>query len=171
MNSSTLKPTEYNSYYHPYIAALGKVELLASLESGLDSFIGFIEQIPDEKLYYSYSSDKWSIAEVIMHIVDAERIFHYRALRFARNDKTELPGFDQDIYVPASRANSKSKKEIAEEFITVRKSSIALFKSLNEEELKHIGAASGSDMSVRALGFVICGHLLHHRTILMDRYL
>ncbi|WP_350288620.1 DinB family protein [uncultured Croceitalea sp.] len=171
MNSSALSPTEYNSYYQPYIAALGNSELLTTLKEGLDSFADFIEALPDEKLTYSYGTDKWSVAEVLIHLIDAERIFQYRSLRFARNDETPIPGFDQDLYVPNSRANSRSKTAIALEFKAVRASTIALFESLSKEELERSGIASNSEMSVRALGFIISGHLQHHKNILKERYL
>lgn len=120
---------------------------------------------------FSYAQGKWTIAEVLIHLMDTERIFQYRALRFARNDKTELQGFDQDSYVPESQAPNRSRNDILEEFIAIRKSSIALFASLNDEMLLRSGLASGAKMSVRALGFVICGHQVHHFNILQERYL
>ena len=171
MNSLELNSLEYNSYYQPYIEALGDVELMAELNRGLVVFKNLFTEISLEKLSYSYADHKWSIAEVIMHIIDAERVFQYRALRFARNDNTEIPGFDQDLYVPTSRANARSKEEMLKEFTSVRKSSISLFGSFNNEELKRIGTASKSEMSVRALGFVICGHLLHHKNSIQEKYL
>lgn len=171
MNSLDLLEGEYNRYYQPYLDALGKVELLKFMQEQLTSFNEFIVAIPDEKLNYSYGKDKWTLAEVLLHILDTERIFQYRALRFGRNDKTELPGFDQDIYVPNCIASERTTKEIQIEFESVRQSSITLFKSFTDIELKRIGTASGSPMSVRALGFLICGHLKHHQNILMERYL
>jgi uncharacterized damage-inducible protein DinB len=171
MNSSSLNPSEYNAYYQPYISTLGQVDLLACLNDDLHSFVTFIDKLPDEKLVYAYDSNKWSIAEVLMHLLDAERIFQYRALRFSRNDTTEIPGFDQDLYVPGTRANERSKQSISEEFKAVRKATITLFSSFNNEELMRIGIASGSKMSVRALGFIICGHLKHHKGIIQERYL
>ena len=120
---------------------------------------------------FSYADGKWSVAEVLVHLMDAERVFQYRALRFARNDRTELKGFDQDAYVPESSANSRNKKDIEEEFVAIRKSSLKLFGSLGAEELSRSGKANGTSMSVRALGFVICGHQAHHFKIIKDRYL
>lgn len=171
MNSSALSLSEYNNYYQPYIAVLGNSELLTALKDGLNSFVDFIAALPDEKLRYSYETGKWSVAEVLIHLIDAERIFQYRALRFARNDETPIPGFDQDLYVPNSRANSRSKTAIAIEFKAVRESTIALFESLSNEELLRSGIASNSKMSVRALGFIISGHLQHHKNIINERYL
>ena len=171
VNSLELDSSEYNSYYQTYISAIGDVDLLVNLKDGLDSFAKFIDTIPDEKLSYAYREGKWSVAEVILHLIDTERIFQYRALRFARNDNTPVPGFDQDFYVPNSRANLRSKKSIISEYKSVRKASITLFESFDEESLKNLGTASGSNMSVRALGFVICGHLKHHKSIIEERYL
>jgi hypothetical protein len=171
MNSLELDSSEYNSYYQPYISAIGDAELLSNLKEGLNSFENFINTIPDEKLSYSYEDGKWSVAEVILHLIDTERIFQYRALRFGRNDKTPLLGFNQDIYVPNSRANLRSKKSITSEYKSVRAATISLFESFDEESLISLGSASGSNMSVRALGFVICGHLQHHKNIIQERYL
>ena len=104
-------------------------------------------------------------------MLDTERIFQYRALCIARNDKSEFPGFDQDAYVPVSNANNRSKKDLINEYVAVRDSSITLFASLDEEALKRVGVASGSKMSVRALGFITSGHQAHHVRILRERYL
>ena len=171
MNSIELSTSEYHSYYEPYIAVLGSVDLMVALKDGLASFINFIKEIPEEKFAYSYADGKWSLAEVLLHLIDSERVFQHRAFRFARNDQTELPGFDQDLYVPASNANSRSKVEIIEEFISVRKSSITLFTSFSDETLKSTGTASDIVISVRALGFIMCGHVLHHKNIIQDNYL
>ncbi|MEM1260376.1 MAG: DinB family protein [Bacteroidota bacterium] len=168
---SELSPTEYHSYYEPYIVSLGNVGLMDAITCGLDDISHFALQIPDSKMNYSYADGKWSIAEVLVHLIDTERIFQYRALRFARNDKRELQGFDQDFYVPQSLANTRSKKDIVGEWMAVRNSSIALFNSLGEIQLKRSGSANGTPISVRALGFVICGHQAHHFRILKERYL
>lgn len=166
-----LLPNEYHSYYQPYILTLGNVELMPTLRKGKHGFSEFIGTIPRFKKDFSYQNGKWAIAEVLQHIIDTERVFQYRALRFSRGDKTPLPGFDQDNYVPATRSEERSLVLIREEFLTVRDASISLFSSLNDNELQRIGIASGTDMSVRALGFVICGHQEHHKKILEERYL
>lgn len=172
MLSSELSPSEYNPYYHTYIKALGEeVKLMDQLVDGRDIFIGFLKDIPINKLSYAYADEKWTLAEVLMHIIDAERIFQYRALRFARNDSTALAGFDQNVYVPESIAANKTMESIVEEYKTVRESTIALFKSFNDEVLKRIGVASDSEMSARAMGFIICGHQAHHLKIIRERYL
>ncbi len=150
---------------------MGDVHLMEALNDGLDDISNFIPQIPDAKMNFSYADGKWSMAEVLVHLIDAERVFQYRALRFARNDTTELQGFDQDFYVPQSLANKRSKMNLLQEFSSVRNSSLALFGSLEEDQLKRMGSANGTPMSVRALGFVICGHQAHHFQILKERYL
>jgi uncharacterized damage-inducible protein DinB len=137
----------------------------------LGNFPEFISSIPDEKWTYAYGLDKWTIAEVLLHVLDTERVFQYRALRFGRNDNTPVPGFDQDQYVPESKANGRSKKSIIEEYSSIRKSSITLFSSFDEGILKRWGTANGFKMSVAALGFVMLGHQKHHRDVIRERYL
>lgn len=171
MKNSELKKEDYNPYYEPYIAALGDVQLLDMLKRQLVNFPQFIESIPEEKFHYSYQEGKWTIAQVLLHILDAERVFQYRALRFARKDKTPLPGFDQDKYVMESNAENWTKQEMIENYSVIRKSTIALFEKLPEEALKRVGIASDSPMSVAALGFICCGHQKHHRNIIRERYL
>lgn len=171
MLSSQLPVSEYNPFYRTYVDALGEVELLPELEKGRDTFTGLLEGLPEAKLSFAYAEGKWTLAELLMHVVDAERIFQYRALRFARNDKTPLPGFDQDVYVPQSNANQKTKEEILDEYKVVRQSTITLFKSFDDDALERIGIASDSQMSTRAMGFVICGHQAHHLRIIQERYL
>lgn len=172
MVRSELPSSEYNPFYHNYVLALGEeVTLSGELESGRDEFLSALKDIPNEKLSYAYADGKWTLAELLGHIIDAERVFQYRALRFARNDKTPLPGFDQDEYVPQSNASTRTKQELLEEYRAVRESTILLFKSFDDAVLKRVGVASGSKMSVRAMGFIICGHQAHHLKIIRERYL
>tara|TARA_R110002012_G_scaffold30859_1_gene93248 strand:- start:4135 stop:4653 length:519 start_codon:yes stop_codon:yes gene_type:complete len=168
---SELPASEYNPFYQTYVMALGEVELIEELKRGKSIFLSLFEEIPEEKLNYAYAEGKWSLAEALVHMIDTERIFQYRALCIARNDKTPLPGFDQDTYVPYSNADNRSKSDLIEEYKAVRDSTISLFDSFDEEAIKRIGVASGSKMSVRALGFIICGHQAHHVRILRERYL
>ena len=168
---SELPTSEYNPFYHTYVMALGNVDLLDELRNGKQVLFSLLEEIPEEKLTYAYAEGKWTLAEALVHMLDTERIFQYRALCIARNDKSEFPGFDQDAYVPVSNANNRSKKDLIDEYAAVRDSSITLFASLDEEALKRVGVASGSKMSVRALGFITSGHQAHHVRILRERYL
>lgn len=171
MKPTALQSGDYNPYYKTYIDKIGDADLLASMEKQLNNFPQFIASIPNDKWDYAYDEGKWTIAEALLHIIDTERIFQYRALRFSRNDDSHLPGFDQDNYVPNSNANSRSKESIIKEYQAVRQSSLALFSSLNEDSLNRRGTASGSQMSVAALGFITLGHQRHHRDIIRERYL
>jgi len=171
MELTELPSSEYNPFYHTYIMALGKVGLTEELKRGKSAFLSLFEEIPEEKLKYAYAEGKWSLAEALVHMIDTERIFQYRALCIARNDKTALPGFEQDTYVPYSNAANRSKSDLIDEYIAVRDSTISLFDSFDDEAVKRIGSVSGSKMSVRALGFIISGHQAHHVRILRERYL
>ncbi len=171
MKTSEIHLPDSNVFYKTYIDVVGEVELMDFLQKQLENFPQFINSIPDSKWQYAYEEQKWTVSEVLLHVIDAERVFQYRALRFARGDKTELPGFDQDEYVKFSGADRRSKESLIEEYKAVRRSSIALFTSLDRQKLKTSGIASGMSWSVAALGFVICGHQKHHRNVLRERYL
>lgn len=171
MRTDQLTENEYHAYYHPYIMGLGDIKLIKGLEESKTAFETFVAHIPDNKFYTAYAAGKWTIAEALLHLIDAERVFQYRALRFARNDKIGLPGFEQDDYVPESVANKRSKKSLIEEFGAVRQGTVTLFKTFNDEILLRKGTANGSLMSVRALGFIICGHQKHHLNVIQERYL
>ena len=171
MRSTELQAGEYHKFYEPYIKALGDVELMEMLQKQYVNFPQFLASIPLEKFQYSYAEGKWTVAQVLVHILDAERVFQYRALRFARNDATALPGFDQDAYVPFSGAEEISKEAVVEQYLAIRQSTITLFSSFDDEALMRKGTASNVSMSVRALGFFCCGHQKHHKQILKDRYL
>lgn len=170
LKASELPKKEYHEYYRPYVLTLGDAGLMDSLEKGLVSMQDFLKSCPPDKIDYAYAFGKWTIAEVIMHLIDTERIFQYRSLRFYRGDQTELSGFDQDDYIKESGAGNKNKIQLLNEYSTVRTSSIALFKSFKEEHLNRAGIASKSLISVRALGFLISGHQKHHLAIVQERY-
>jgi uncharacterized damage-inducible protein DinB len=127
--------------------------------------------LPEEKLLFKYAEGKWTIKEVLVHIIDDERIYAYRALRFARNDKTELPGFEQDPYAYYSYANQRTAESIVEEYEAVRLSTIALFNNLSDDAIARSGVANKNEVTVRALGYHIAGHELHHLNIIKTRYL
>lgn len=171
MSLSDLSDIEYHPYYKNYIEQVAYKDLIEGLEDSFAITLSFFKTIPNDKLAYQYAEGKWTIKEIIQHIIDAEIVFSYRALRFARNDKTSLPGFDENAYVPSSLANNVSLGQLLNHYSSVRQSTIALFKSFDKEMLVRIGQASGSDMSVRALGFVIIGHETHHCKIIRERYL
>jgi len=171
MKSSELQKSDYNPHYHTYINKIGDANLLESMAKQLKNFPQFIASIPDDKWNYAYDDGKWTIAESLLHIIDTERIFQYRALCFSRKDESHLPGFDQNAYVPHSAANKRTKDSVIEEYKAVRQSTFTLFSTIDEETLKHRGTASGSKVSVGALGFIILGHQRHHRDIIREKYL
>ena len=171
MNSLHLNENEYAPFYSNYIKALGEADLREVLKSSLLDLTTTIENLSEEKLNYRYADGKWTIKELIQHITDAERILSYRALRFSRNDATDLPGFDEDWYVDNSNGNDRSIEELLEEFKHVRKATLSLFKSFSTEMLAKTGSSNGSDMTVRALGFIIAGHQTHHLKIIKEKYI
>lgn len=171
MNSVQLSDSEYAPFYSDYITALGKTDLRSILKSSLKELMNSLENLSEEKLTYRYAEDKWTIKELIQHITDAERILSYRALRFSRNDATDLPGFNENWYVANSNGNERPIEDLLQEFKLVRKATLALFKSFSIEMLSKTGAANGSDMTVRALGFIIAGHQIHHLKIIKEKYL
>jgi uncharacterized damage-inducible protein DinB len=171
MKSSQLPVTEYAPSYAAYIKLLEDVNLIEELEISLHEFIKFVQNIPMDKFDYRYAEGKWTIKEIIQHLIDTERIFSYRAMRISRNDKTPLPGFEEDDYVINTNANGRNLQELLTEMALVRQSTIALFKSFSEEQLKRMGVASNNPVSVRAIGFSTIGHQKHHQKIFQERYL
>ena len=172
MKPTQLSTNEYATFYANYIAQVSdEYTLIEELEISLHRFIKFVQDIPMDKFDYRYAEGKWTIKDIIQHLIDAERIFAYRALRFARNDKTDLPGFEENDYVDEANANKRSIMELLTELSAVRHATIYLFKTFNDEHLKRVGVASNNEMSVRALGFVIIGHQNHHQRIFVERYL
>lgn len=163
---------EYAPYTTIYIGLLPDDGLiLKHLQDNLAATSDFIRALPEEKLSYRYAEGKWTIREILAHIIDDERIYAYRALRFARNDQTELPGFEQDDYALESRANERTIEDLLKEFAAVRNSTIALFDSFDSQALTRVGVASGNVMSVRAAAYHIAGHELRHMAIIRERYL
>ena len=172
--SHILKPaeSEYPSYYHTYISKVGDdVNLIAALETGGIKFLSFINSIDSDKLEYRYQEGKWTIKEIIIHLMDAERIFTYRALRFSRGDGTNLAGFDENEYVPNSGASDRSLQSLVEEYQALRQSTIAFFLNLTSEMSVRTGIANGREISVRSLGYIIPGHEIHHMNVIKERYL
>lgn len=172
MIKKDLQPTEYNAYYARYINKISdNTDLNTGLEDDKKKVIDFFLSIPEEKLEYRYQPEKWTIKELLLHIVDTERIFMYRLLRIARKDTTALAGFDQDIYVEPSQANSKSLEELIQEFTVTRLYTINLIKSISDENLMNLGTASDSTISARACAFILLGHSIWHIEIIKERYL
>jgi len=163
---------EYAPYAIRYIGLLPDDGLvLRHMEENLKATSEFVLSLPEEKLAYRYAEGKWTIKEILAHVSDDERIYAYRALRFARNDMTELPGFEQDDYAAHSGANARDIRGILAEFATVRRATISLFGGLDREALVRVGVADGKVMSVRAAAYHIAGHELCHVNVIRERYL
>ena len=171
MNLSQLNENEYNPYYKHYILELGNVDLIEILRTSSEELLETIKDLSEEKLAFQYAEGKWTIKELLQHLIDTERIMSYRALRFSRSDATELQGFDENWYVENSNGNDRNFNDLLDEFTCTRRASISLFKSFTDEMLQLSGTANGSDMTVRALGFIIAGHQTHHLKIIKERYL
>ncbi|GGA73474.1 DNA damage-inducible protein DinB [Flavobacterium palustre] len=171
MKATEIPDNEYSLFNATYIKAAEDGDLYEDLEISLHDFIRFVQDIPMDKFDYRYAEGKWTIKEIIQHIIDTERVFAYRALRISRNDKTPLPGFDENDYVANTNANDRHLQSLLTELSIVRQSTLALFKSFSEEQLKRIGIASNNEISVRAIGFIIIGHQKHHQKVFQERYL
>lgn len=166
------KEDEYAPYTIRYIGLLPDDGLvLQHLADNLKATSEFILSLPEEKLAFRYAEGKWTIKEILVHLIDDERIYAYRALRFARNDQTELPGFEQDDYAAYSGANERDVRHILQEFATVRRATLSLFEGLPPEAFVRAGTADGKIMSVRAAAYHIAGHELCHLNIIRERYL
>jgi hypothetical protein len=168
-----LLKTEYAPYFEQYIKLVYSedITILESLERSQKEFESLLKSVPKKQQGFSYAQGKWTLKEVIQHIIDTERIFCYRALCFARNDKTSLPGYDHDLFVTNDNSNDRNYDDLLEEMQVLRKSTIQLYKSFSEGALLRIGVASDKKMSVRALGYVFSGHQKHHLNIVKERYL
>src|SRR5690606_1622919 len=150
-----LEPTEFAPFYKPYIEKAKQYDsILKGLLKNEKETISFFENLPTEKLEFRYAEGKWTPKDILLHLIDAERIFTYRALRIARNDKTELPGFEENDYVEAANSNSRELNDLLEEFKTIRKSTISLYNSFDDVQLKRVGVASDCSVSVRALAYM-----------------
>ena len=162
---------EYAAFYAGYVAGVPDGELLVLLRDQLAETEALLREFAGARADHRYAPGKWSVKEVVGHMADAERIFAYRALRFARGDRTPLPGFDENDYVRGSNASARALPEIAGELRSVRMASITLFAGLSEEALMRRGPANNAEVSVRALAWIIAGHERHHAKILRERYL
>lgn len=167
----SLNPKEYDLYYEAYIQLVKKEDCVKYLSENLKTVVEFYTGIPDKKLNYAYAEGKWTVKDILLHLIDTERIFAYRALRIARNDKTAMEGFNHNDFVISAQAKLRNRAGLISEYISVRTATISLFESFTKEEMKLIGTASHSSISVRAIGFIITGHENHHNTIIKERYL
>jgi hypothetical protein len=167
------KPVEEHvpEFYRGYINHCTEEDLIQSLTTSKEELEQVLSIISDEKQDYRYAEGKWSVKEVLLHLIDGERVFSYRALRFSRFDNTPLPGFEENLYVPNSNAEERSLVSIGREFETLRLSNIEMFKGMTEEMLNFKGTANDNIMTACSLGWTISGHLKHHIKVLRERYL
>ena len=161
---------EYGDFHKGYIAAVPSGDIRETLVRESAAASTFYSAIPEARANHAYAPGKWTVREVLAHIADGERVFAYRALRFGRGDRTPLPGFDQDLWVPESRAASRSWPDLVADFNAVRTASLHLFRSFADSDWERRGEASDTEISVRAIAFIVVGHELHPRRILVERY-
>ena len=166
-----LNHNEYSEYYGYYISLNATDNLILNLENQLEATYDFFKSLPVDKLEFQYEVGKWTPKDILQHIIDSERIFAYRALRFARFDTINLPGYEENDYAEVANANSRSIEDLIEEYKIVKLATIHLFKSFSEKMLLNIGQANNAPASVRAIGFIISGHEIHHLNIIKVRYL
>lgn len=162
---------ESSTYFRIYIEKIEGDNILQILEDRKLSFTSFLEDIPSDKWNYRYGADKWTLKESIIHLIDAERVFAYRALRVSRGDKTPMPGFEQDDWVPFYNAVDRSEESVIEEFEAVREATIQLYRNLTHKDFRKKGTASDAPITPLAIGFMIAGHEEHHRRLTIERYL
>ncbi len=160
---------DVSSYYWTYITKVDENDLFVALENDLGYCISILQKFAD-KADFRYAPGKWSVKEVLAHIIDSERIFVYRALRYSRLDSTPLSGYDENFYAPNANADNRELSDMILEFYGVRKSTIDFFKSLDLPMFDRIGTANNTQLSVRAIGFIVAGHANHHINVIKERY-
>lgn len=158
-------------FYKGYVENVKDMDVLQALKQSSKVTLELIRAVPEAKGDYCYAEGKWSIKELLNHMMDAERIFGYRALRFARNDKTPLSGFEENNYAPQANAHARTVKQLADELERLRQCTIDLYASFSSEMMDRTGTANNNTVSVLNLGYIIAGHETHHRKILKERYL
>jgi hypothetical protein len=163
--------TEYATYYQSYVNQVTENDIIAVLRSELDDLDVLLDRVPAEKETYAYEPGKWTIRQVVGHLIDGERVFGYRAFCIARGEKQNLPGFEQDDYLQTAPYNNIDLEDLLSEMRLVRQSNIAMFRTLDEEAWSRIGIANNNEVSVRAIAFIMAGHVRHHMNVLRERYL
>ncbi len=158
-------------YFHTYINKVEEGDILSILRSQIQSLGSFFQSIPEDKWGFAYADGKWTVKEVLGHLVDTERIFGYRALRFCRKDGTELAGYDENAYVAQGAFNSRSPETLMEEFELLRRSNILMLESLPEDGFQRLGTANALLVSVGAIAWILAGHPIHHVGVIKERYL
>lgn len=157
-------------YYHRYIDLVKDQSITGALKAGRKNMSKFLKDMPGDKWDYAYEEGKWTVKQVVLHIIDTERVMAYRALRIGRGDQTALPGFEQDDYFKVNDGSARTPKSLVKEYKAVRKATNQLFKNFTEEDLARTGTASDNEISVAALGYIIAGHEIHHAEVIRERY-
>jgi hypothetical protein len=163
--------SEYAEYYERYVSLVEETDIVAALQNQEAELRDAFQKITEEKSLFAYEEGKWSIKELIGHLTDGERIFAYRALRISRADATPIEGFEQDGYIENSNFNQTPLSDLTRELLLARQSNLIFFKNLTDEAWLRAGTASGNPVSVRALAYIMAGHIRHHLRILSERYL
>ena len=164
-------PTEYAPYYERYISLVPESDINTTLAAQQDEMRSLFAGVPEEKGTYAYADGKWTVKELLSHIIDGERIFAYRALRISRGDKTDIEGFEQDDYIATSNANNRTFADLLEEFILERQANVHMFKNIAQVGSEEMGTANDNPVSARAIAWIMAGHVRHHLDILKTRYL
>tara|TARA_R110001592_G_scaffold246194_1_gene507856 strand:+ start:7 stop:522 length:516 start_codon:yes stop_codon:yes gene_type:complete len=166
-----IKTHNFAEYFNHYVNLANDTDVISGLKNTYKTTKELVANITDEQANAAYAEGKWTIKELLVHMMDTERIFCERALRFARNDKQDLPSFDHDEFVLGSEANDRSLKSIMKEYKAIRKSTIALFKNFSPAMLEKSGTANKNELTVLSIGYIIAGHDTHHRNVLIEKYL
>ena len=162
---------EYDPYYETYVSLVGDEDIVDILERQASEVQEFFAAIPEEKGPYAYAEGKWSIKELLSHIIDGERMFMYRIFRISRADKTPIEGFEQDGYIENARANSRRFADLLDEFAALRRANIIAYRNFSDEDWGRTGTANELEITSRALAYIMAGHVTHHLNILKTRYL
>lgn len=162
---------EFAPYYNTYVSTVEGNEVLPVLKSQVAELRSNFSQMPDEKGTFAYAEGKWTLKEALSHLIDGERIFAYRILRISRGDQTPIEGFEQDDYIATSNANNRSFADLLDEFDLQRQSNLILVNNISDEGSRLMGTASGNPISVRALTYIMAGHVTHHLRVIKERYL
>lgn len=170
MKPQDLLEGDYPKYYQTYIALLPQEDLLTILNNQMKEMVTFLKGLSSRDLLMTYAPGKWTVGQVIQHLIDTERIFQYRALRIARNDSTPLAGYDQDAYAPESAAEERDLGSFIQEYAAVRESGICLFKTFNPEMFRRRGNSNDQPLSASAAAFIIAGHEKHHLLLFKSNY-
>jgi DinB superfamily len=162
---------EYASFYETYVSLVNETDIILAMNQQLTEIGSLFSQMTDEKGLYAYAEGKWTIKQLLGHLIDGERVFAYRAFRISRGDATPLAGFDQDPYVENGNFNATKLTDLLEEFVSLRKSNILMFNNLLPKAWEFVGTASENKITTRALAFIMVGHIRHHVKILKEKYL